>query len=114
MAVVVENQQGRLLHEQPRDVVEPEIGAAEQAARSAQVEPVDRPALTQQVTQMAAPQVAKGQVAQQLNRRFGVAAVQGRTVEVILIEQPDVAQERQLAVLEQAASVRSPSSSLSR
>ena len=44
MAVVVENQEGRLLDEHPRDVVEPEIRAAEQAAGPAQVEPVDRPA----------------------------------------------------------------------
>ncbi len=54
--------------------------------------------------QMAAPQVAQGQVAHQLNRRLGIAAVQGRPVKVILIEQADVAQERQLAVLEQVAS----------
>ena len=58
---------------------------------------------------MAAPQVAQSQVAQQLDRRLGVAAVQGRAVEVILIEQTDVAQEGELAVLEQvAAAVASP------
>ena len=50
---------------------------------------------------MAAPQVAQGQVAQQLDRRLRVAAVQGRSIEVILIEQTDVAQEGELAILEQ-------------
>ena len=59
VAVVVEDQEGRLLHEHPRDVVEPEIGTAEQAAGPAQVEPVDRPTLAQQVPQVAAPEVAQ-------------------------------------------------------
>ena len=45
VAVVVEDQEGRLLHEQPRDVVEPEVGAAKEPAGSAQIEPVDRSAL---------------------------------------------------------------------
>ena len=102
MAVVVEDQEGRLLDQHPRDVVEPEVGPAEQAAGPAQVEPVDRSALPQQVPEVAAPQVAQGQVAQKLDRRLGVAAVQGRAVQVILIEQTDIPQERQLAVLEQA------------
>ena len=102
MAVVVEQQDGRLLHEHPRDVVEPEIGAAEEAAGSAQIEPVERPALAEQVAQVAAPQVGQSQVAQELHRGLGVAAMERRAVEVILIEQADIPQEGQLAVLEQA------------
>ena len=77
MAVVVEQQQGRLLHQHPRDVVEPEIGAAEQAARAAQVEPVDRSPFSQQVPQVASPEVGERQVAQELHRSLGVAAMQG-------------------------------------
>ena len=104
MAVVVEDQEGRLLHEQPRDVVEPEIGPAEKPpARLRSSRSID-PALAEQVPQVAAPEVAQGQVSQQLDRRLGVAAVQGRAIQVILIEQSDVPQERQLAVLEQVAS----------
>ena len=110
MAVVVENQERRLLDEQPRDVVEPEVRPAEEAAGPAQVEPVERPALAQQVAQVAAPQVGQRQVAQQLDRRLGVAAVQRRAIEVILVEQTNVPQEGQLAVLEQdvAAAASTP------
>ena len=53
---------------------------------------------------MAASQVAQGQVTHQLNRCLGIAAVQGRPVKIILIEQTDITQERQFAVLKQVAS----------
>ncbi len=50
---------------------------------------------------MAASQVGEGKIAQQLHRRFRIAAVERRAVQVILVEQPDIPQEDQLAVLQQ-------------
>ena len=100
-AIVVQVQDRRLLDEHPRDVVEPQVRAPQHAAGPAQVEPVERPALPQQVPEVAAPQVGQRQVAQELDRRLGVAPVQRRAIQVVLVEQPDVPQEGQLAVLEE-------------
>ena len=47
MAIVVEDQGCRFLDEHPSDVVEPQIGPAEQACRPAEIEPIERSALAQ-------------------------------------------------------------------
>ena len=101
VAVVVENQDRRFLDKHSRDVVEPEVGPSEQAARSTQIEPVECPALPQEVAQVAAPQIAQSQVPQQLDRRLGVAAVERRAIQVILIEQANISQKGELPILEQ-------------
>src|SRR5208283_3933298 len=104
--VVVQEQDRRFLDDQPGDVIEPEIGTTKQSAGAVQVEPVQNPPLAEQVAQVASPQVGERQVAQQLHRGFRVAAVKRRAVQVILVEQADVSQEDQLAVLEQKLSGR--------
>ena len=76
-------------------------GPPKNAAAAAQIEPVEGPALAEQVAQVAAPQVRQSEVAQKLNRGLGVAAVERRAVQVVLVEQADIPQEDQLAILEQ-------------